>query len=155
MKILLILSKTFGTLPIKVDDEDEQKILSFGEWSASKDRGKYYFHHRISKKEKITLHRFLMGFPRGKWVDHINKDTLDNRKSNLRICSNGANIRNGHLRPNNKTGHTGILFAKDQPIRPWQAFIRVKYKTILLGSFCTINEAIKIRKEAEKKYWNI
>lgn len=154
MKLMLINSKTFGLLKIKLDDEDYDKVVSLGKWCASFDRGKYYFHKRISSKDKITLHRYLMGFPRGKYVDHINGDTLDNRKENLRICSNAANLRNGKLRPNNKSGYTGISKRVDYPNNPYVAKIRVNYKYIYLGSFSTFGKAVEARKEGERKYWN-
>src|SRR3990167_1728218 len=94
MQDLIIKSKAYGLLIIKLDDDDFDRVANYGKWCASKDRGKFYFHKRITKTTKITLHRFLMGFPQRKYVDHINGDTLDNRKENLRVCTNGANLRN-------------------------------------------------------------
>lgn len=149
-----IFSKTFGRLVVIIDDEDYEKVTSIGKWSASFDREKFYFHKRTGKKIKITLHRFIMGLPKDGYVDHINGNTLDNRKINLRICSNGANLRKGRLRLNNKTGHTGISIAKDQPNHPYVSRIKVNYKTILLGSFKTLEEAVECRKTAERIYFD-
>ena len=152
MKIMLVNSKAFGQLKVQLDDEPYDQIVQMGKWSASKDRGKFYFHKRISKKDKITLHRFLMGMPQGKYVDHVNGDTLDNRRSNLRICSNAANLRNGSIRTNNKSGITGVRYQADR--KKWEAGIKVNYKRISLGRYKTKEEAIEARKQAEARYFN-
>lgn len=151
MKLLLIDSKAYGTLKVKVDDENYETLFSMRRWTASKDRGKYYFHKRISKKDKITMHRFIVKCPKGMYVDHINGDTLDNRKNNLRICTNSSNIRNGKVRKNNKSGTTGV----GKVGKKWEARIRVKYNIIILGRFLYKKDAINARKIAEKKYWYI
>lgn len=151
MKQLKITSKTYGNIDIKLDDNDYEKVVSMGKWSVSRDRGKFYFHKRISKDKKITLHRFIMGFPINGYVDHINHDTLDNRKSNLRICSNSDNLRNGLLRSNNTSGYKGISWDKSR--KKWTAYIRVNYKQIFLGRYENLEEAIYNRKLAERKYF--
>ena len=48
MKQLKITSKTYGNIDIKLDDNDYEKVVSMGKWSVSRDRGKFYFHKRIS-----------------------------------------------------------------------------------------------------------
>ena len=110
----------------------------------------FYFQHR-TKQGIIEMHRFIMNFPKGKYVDHINHNTLDNRKCNLRICNNADNIRNGKIRTNNKSGYNGICFDKSR--NKWLAGIKVNYKRIFLGRYVNIEDAIKARKEAEKKYF--
>lgn len=85
------------------------------------------------------------------YIDHIDHNTLNNQKSNLRICSNADNIRNGKLRVNNKSGYTGVRYRKDR--KKWYAYIKVNYKNITLGTYKTKEEAINARKEAEIKYF--
>ena len=78
-----------------------------GSWCVRVSPGRkdlFYFQHR-TKQGLIEMHRFIMNFPKGKYVDHINHNTLDNRKCNLRICNNADNIRNGKIRTNNKSGY--------------------------------------------------
>ena len=108
----------------------------------------FYFQHR-TKQGLIEMHRFIMNFPKGKYVDHINHNTLDNRKCNLRICNNADNIRNGKPRVNNTTGYNGVYFDKNRYV----ARIKVNYKNIYLGSFIKLEDAVKARKEAEEKYF--
>lgn len=45
---------------------------------------------------KIYMHRILVGAKKGEIVDHINRNTLDNRRSNLRIVDRGTNVRNSY-----------------------------------------------------------
>ena len=110
----------------------------------------FYFQHR-TKQGIIEMHRFIMNFPKGKYVDHINHNTLDNRKCNLRICNNADNLRNGKIRTNNKSGYNGICFDKNR--NKWLVGIKVNYKRIFLGRYDKIEDAIKARKEAEEKYF--
>ena len=122
-----------------------------GSWCVRVSPGRkdlFHFQHR-TKQGLIEMHRFIMNFPKGKYVDHINHNTLDNRKCNLRICNNGDNLRNGKPRVNNTTGYNGICFDKNRYV----ARIKVNYKNIYLGSFIKLEDAVKARKEAEKKYF--
>lgn len=97
------------------------------------------------------LHRVITDCPKGMEVDHINHNTLDNRKSNLRICTHQENLMNQNLNKNNKSGNKGVCYSKS--INKYVATIGFKGKTINLGSYSTIDEAISVRKEAELKYF--
>jgi len=97
----------------------------------------------ITKKDSISLHRFIMNCPKGMVVDHINGNPLDNRRENLRICTmveNNQNITkfNGLFR--------GVIETK------WGyriSFIKNK-KNIDFGFYKDRNEAIAIAKYALK-----
>lgn len=52
--------------------------------------GKGYVHRMVNKKP-VYLHRIIMNCPKGKQVDHINGNKLDNRRINLRLCDNSLN----------------------------------------------------------------
>jgi hypothetical protein len=154
MQQLYFYSKRFGEYRTLVDDEDFQRLkeLKNLKWCVVKKRGHIYFQKRLSGKKLVELHRWIMNTPKGMYTDHINQNTLDNRKCNLRICLNSANLRNGRIRTNNKSGFTGVFFIKKH--KKWIAFIKVHYKRYHLGYFNTINKAIKARKIAEHKYWS-
>ena len=158
MKKFTVHSKKYGDVTTLLDDEDYEAVANRpggrkpGSWSVSLMRDKFYFEKREGNK-LIKLHRLLVDAPAGKWVDHISKDTLDNRKSNLRICSNSANLRNGRLRPHNTSGVTGVYWSKDR--LKWCAQIRVRYRVVPLGRYKIKDEAIQARKAAEAKYWSV
>lgn len=84
-------------------------------------------------------------------IDHISHDKMDNRRANLRKCTNAQNIRNGSLSKNNTSGVTGVYF--DNNRGKWHAQIRVDRKAIFLGRFDSFDEAVAARREAEKVYF--
>lgn len=152
----ITFSTTKHTATVLLCDEGFKKITELGgKWSPVLKRGNYYFQKRFSTRpggEIIELHRYLLGSPKGKYVDHINQNTLDNRLCNLRVVSNSTNLRNGRLRDNNKSGTKGVIWDKSR--NKWMAFIRVDYKHIYLGRFQFKEDAIKARRDAESKYWS-
>jgi len=98
---------------------------------------------------KILAHRFVMGVHNEEYsikrvVDHINGDTLDNRKSNLRICSHRENMTN--IRKKGKI--TGVNRLRDGK---YSARLMKDYKTLDLGKYDSFEEAVlaRITKENE------
>lgn len=138
----LVLSKGHITI---VDDEDYE-WLSQWKWTAKKGSGRYakVYAYRNQKangtQTHIALHRLIADCPKGLVVDHINGDTLDNRRSNLRICTQKDNARNSSAPINSPTGFKGAV------LRPcgkrWQSRIRVDGRMLHLGMFSTLAEAL-------------
>lgn len=95
----------------------------------------------------VNMHRLIMGNPVGMTIDHINGNKLDNRKSNLRICTHSNNSKNHAVK--NKYGISGI---RDVP-SGYSVRIMVNYKAIYIGTYKTLAEAIEARKNAEIKYY--
>jgi len=158
MKILEIKSKKNGKFEVILDDDiylklqTEFKSMKWCVRVCPNRRNLYYFQKRLANKKLIELHRWIMGFPeKGKYIDHINNNNLDNRKENLRIVTNSDNLKNSKLRIDNKTGCKGVSFDKSR--NKWSAQIKINYKKIDLGRFASFDEAVKARKEAELKYW--
>ncbi len=129
---------------VKIDIDDIDKVKEY-RWSL--DNHGYI----VNGKMRFRLHRFIMNAPKGKVVDHINGDKLDNRKCNLRICIQADNMKNQKKRKNNKSGYTGVHWYKAK--NKWQVYIKINYKRLHLGYYDDLEEAIKVRKEAEKKYF--
>lgn len=82
-----------------VDDEDFHTLNQWKWYASNESRGtKWYAIRRVkfgNKRLKIRMHRFIMGvtvFERGAVVDHINHDSLDNRRSNLEIVTQKENM---------------------------------------------------------------
>lgn len=96
------------------------------------------------------MHRFLLKTPKGLETDHINRDKLDNRRSNLRIVSRTQNSINRDMPPNNTSGYKGVTWYKRD--RYWQAQIKTKGRNIILYRGRSIRKAVRARKLGELKY---
>jgi HNH endonuclease/AP2 domain len=100
---------------------------------------------------KIRLHRFITDCPKGKVVDHINGNGLDNRRENLRICTHVENMNNMHKKNCGKySDFRGVSFHK--PSNLWVSNIQVNNKRIHVGYFKTEEEAIEATKKAREIY---
>lgn len=119
-------------------------------WLVTAKYGRYVAYKRNFKT--IYLHRAIMQCPDDMVVDHINGDTRDNRRVNLRICGNSDNVRNRViLNKNNTSGKRGVSYLKGRDI--WEARIKHNRKGIYLGRFATFEEAVSARLAAEKQYF--
>lgn len=153
---LIIESKKYGNQHVLIDIEDVERC-KLKSWSISYDKkmNDFYFYAFIrcehKKRYSVSLHRYIMGEPKGLVVDHINtKDRLDNRKSNLRVVTQKVNCRNlNELKSRN--GTQGVSF--DKMHQKWKAYIGVNKKKIGLGTFENFQDAVKVRKDAELRYW--
>jgi hypothetical protein len=77
--------------------------------------------------------RYILGAPRGMPVDHINRDSLDNRRCNLRLCTPAENVRNSKIPTTNTSGYKGVTWYRRG--RKWHAHIQINGKTIHLGYY--------------------
>jgi len=101
--------------------------------------------HMNLNRNVTALHRFLN--PTWKYTDHINRDRTDNRRSNLRECTNQQNSMNAGICVNNRSGVTGITFRPKS--QRWIARIWHNGKTIHIGSFINKQDAANARREHE------
>jgi len=106
---------------------------------------------RINRKKQVFLHRLIMQPPETMQIDHINGNTLDNRRCNLRLCTKQQNMYNQKMRCDNTSGYTGVDYDKRR--KKWRARISVNRKEIHLGLFDTFEEAVESRINAEIKYF--
>lgn len=105
-----------------------------------------------SNNKTIYLHRVIMDPPDGMVIDHINHDVLDNRKENLRICTQQKNMENRSVNKNNTSKVTGVSF--DKKAKKWSAYIYRNKRKIHLGYYYTKEEAIEARLLAEDElFW--
>lgn len=105
----------------------------------------------VHSNEFGRLHRYLMDCPDGLVIDHINHNPLDNRRNNLRICTQQENDFNKSIQSNNTSGIPGVYFVKNR--NKWQAQIKINRKNIFLGYFKTKEEAAEARRQAEIEYF--
>lgn len=100
---------------------------------------------------KLIVHRLVMNCPDNMQIDHINHKKNDNRKSNLRIVTANQNMMNRPKPLNNTSGIVGVRSNKEKS--KWVSNIRYNNKLIHLGYFNVFEDAVKVRKEAEEKYF--
>ena len=120
-------------------DDDNFGFLSKFTWYINK-RG--YAQCDSFNGLRVMMHRIIVDVPKGKEVDHINQNKLDNRKENIRVCRHEENCRNRNKCRKTKSGFKGVYY---YPLnckkRPWQVGIVVKGKYNYIGSFNTVEEA--------------
>ena len=105
--------------------------------------GKKYLGHRLAWV-------YMYGeIPDGLHIDHINHIRTDNRIENLRLVTNSENHKNRKLEKNS-SGHTGICWKKAN--KNWEVYINSNGERIYLGVYKDLNDAILVRKKAEKQY---
>jgi hypothetical protein len=85
----------------------------------------------------------------GQQVDHINQDPLDNRRANLRICTKAQNRLN-IAQPEGQNPHRGVTILKSGMFR---SRIGVDWKSIDLGVYEKLEDAVAARVRAEKEYF--
>ena len=105
----------------------------------------------VCAKLNVRLHRFILNCSSDMFIDHINGNRLDNRKQNLRICTQTENNRNTKTPLNNTSGIKGVYW--DKKLNKWRVKICVNRKQIHLGLYDTLEKAKEVRQKAEKKYF--
>ena len=150
-----------------VDDEDAD--LAQFKWSAKEkkkqnsvyaqrtvywrdDNGK-----RLQKSE--VMHRVILGrklektLTRSELVDHIDRNGLNNTRSNLRICTDQQNSFNRKRPVTNTSGYKGVVFMPPNPNKSWGAYICANGKNKFLGSFTTPEAAHEAYCKAAQEYF--
>jgi hypothetical protein len=116
--------------------------------------GSWYAETRILIDEKLTnilMHRLIMDAKRGQQVDHINGNKLDNRKCNLRFCTNAQNAMNSFPRIGTTSKYKGVGWSKIG--NKWRAYIGINGKYIHLGYFSVEEDAALSYNKAAKVYF--
>lgn len=122
-------------------DDDMFEWLNQWHWHIGGKKSHPYVncHYRENGKViRLSIHRIIMGAKKGQMIDHIDGNTLNNKKNNLRFCNRSQNGANSIFRKN-KTGYKGVsLFYKK-----YVALIMINKKQSYLGRFETAEEAAK------------
>lgn len=139
-------------------DASDYEWLSRWRWMAqvSVQKGKkvYYACRDVRKGGKVTkysIHGLIIQPREGFVADHIDGDTLNNRRSNLREASPEENAQNRGMLANNKTGVHGVSW--NVAHRKYAVYLGYKGKNMYLGEYVCLEEATRVRAEAEEKYY--
>ena len=144
-----------------VDDENYVKLSKY-KWFAQQSRDSYYAgrkspRDKSGKQTTILMHRIIMECPSNMQIDHINHNTLDNRKQNLRVCSQSQNNMNQILQKNTSSKYKGVCLIKSEYKETvytyWQANIVINKKQLYLGIFKSeINAAKAYNRKARELF---
>lgn len=104
---------------------------------------------------RYRAHRLAVFYMTGEMppedVDHKNRTPIDNKWSNLRNATRQQNTCNRSITDRNTSGVVGVN--RDRPRGKWMARIKIRGRTLNLGRFDHIEDAIKARKEAEIQHF--
>ena len=124
-----------------VDSEVVDKIKDVNFYLGGKQEGcgqKY-----IIDSNGRSIHDYLFKHRQGYEIDHINLNTYDNRKINIRYCTHQQNQINQPLQKNNTSGVSGVSYYS--PRKKYRARIKIGQKDIHLGYYVTFLEAVQAR----------
>jgi len=109
------------------------------------------------KYRTILMHRWILGLPKAlPWVDHRNRNKMDNQRHNLRHADGTINNINRPIQRNNTSGFHGVFLHKrnyrGRVYAYWVAEIVVRGERIVLGQSKIKEEAVLLRERGEIKY---
>lgn len=126
-----------------VDDEDYDDLIKWN-WYAHwdmKQKSYYVCRSEVGAGGMVSMHRQIMDPPLELKVDHIDHDTLNNQRYNLRIVTHAQNMYNKKPQPNGLSSFKGVTWHKDH--NKWNARITFDKKVRSLGDFVNEEAAAK------------
>lgn len=141
----LILNKTKNNQYISYVDDDDYELLNKFNWSYSKG-----YASTKMKGKKIMIHRFIMGAKGREFIDHKDRNPLNNQKNNLRPCNNSENQKNRKSAINSSSKYLGVCFIKCR--NKFKSQIKNNNINYFLGYFKIEEQAALAYNEAAKKY---
>jgi len=136
-----------------VDDKDYEQLNQW-KWHYDRYAIRAEYVGKIDGKEKnrkILMHRLIMDTPEGMHTDHINGNKLDNRRGNLRVCTNAQNQQNRKT-VSGKSKYKGVSW-RGGGYNRWFAMIKVDREPKCLGYFDTEEQAAIAYNEAAQEYF--
>jgi hypothetical protein len=137
-----------------VDDDDYERLSQF-KWHARKREKTYYAMRSLpignGKYLRVRMHRDILNVSEDTQIDHIDRNGLNNQKSNLRPCDHAENQWNTDAPITNTSGVKGVSW--DKTNRKWLVQLHCRNKKIHLGRHPDKEEAVKIYDNAAKEHF--
>ncbi len=130
-------------------DPEDYPALARHRWCAAA-KGRTFYAVRSTPRGQILMHRSITNAPAHLVVDHINHNGLDNRKSNLRLCTKSRNATNQRIRKGGSSRYKGVCWHKRD--KKWHARLHHRGKTHHLGSFTNEKDAARAYDKAARKH---
>jgi len=134
-------------------DGDDWARLGHHSWWAYKNGNTFYV-CRTAKtprgRRHVPIHREIMGAQPGFEVDHINRDGLDNRRTNLRVCTRAQNTENAPHPSGKYSNYRGVSW--DITRDKWTASISIKNRATRLGRFADEADAARAYDVAARQH---
>jgi len=151
---MAIITTTNG-YQIQVDDDDIALVLQYRWYAYILTRGCYaarqVWHPEERKNRLVYMHREIMDAQPGQYVDHINHNGFDNRRCNLRICTNVENLRNSPGHRDRASQYKGV--SMDRKRGKYVAMINNGQRAINLGYFDSERDAALAYNDAARKHF--
>ena len=138
---------------IDLDDVEKCKDITWSIQMVRSGKDKSYIEFYATNPKVGMLHRYLMINDEYMVVDHIDGNSKNNRRYNLRVCKQEDNHKNRKKQRNNTSGHRGVCWYPYNNVNKWMAHIRINCKSITLGYFDDYQKAVNARRKAELKYF--
>src|SRR3990167_1297487 len=156
MREIKLTGKHFTGKFILVDDEDYD-FLNQWKWYGLKCGDNVYARRHTTLGcsdliKRIFMHHAIIGNPpKGEVTDHVDGNSLNNQRSNLRFCTQSQNSQNRKKMVNTSSKYKGVSFNKNE--NKWIAYIKYGVKRNYLGGFNTEIEAALCYNKAATKYF--
>lgn len=137
-------------------DECDLPLFNSHRWRAGSWDGKYLTTDIRLPDGRWTcgkLHRMILNAPSGMQVDHINGDTFDNRRANLRVCTISQNQLNRRKSSGKSSIYKGVSWRKN--IGKWEAYITIDGIQKNLGCYIEEIEAARAYDTAATKHFGV
>lgn len=133
-------SKNYKKYTVIVSNEDFDWLNQYF-WTVEFNHGNgdVYARMNVARNKTVRLHRFILNAPDHLQVDHINGNTRDNRRENLRLCTLQQNNQNARAKKSNKSGYKGVSWDKLQ--NKWVVRIMFEGRNPYLGAFDSAHQA--------------
>lgn len=118
---------------------------------------KWYYHGRYAVKNsmgggRVYMHRLIIQTPDGMHTDHINGNSLDNRRCNLRIATCSQNLMNQHKKRSGcSSRYKGVFWSKNDQL--WVTQISINKKRYTIGYSKSETDAGRLYNEAALFYY--